>query len=368
MRKRSLLLAPVVLVTTAIASLGSFVASQMTVVRRKARYPSRIVSVDGDQVTLKRDRGTERVGTYGLAFPGGHAVVGEVTGGTASTVVRPLVRVDAGILAPGPVALDHVDVGDPRVACSLDFTEVAVRSDVGEIPAWVVPADGDDWVVVVHGYGGRRASALSFLPMLHSLGLTAVVPAYRNDPDAPPSPDGRHHLGASEWRDVDAAIGYALHSGARNVVLFGWSMGGAIVLQAYSRSAHRERIAALVLDSPVVDWRSVLLHLGHRRHVPAPVVRLALTIVERRIGVDFDDLDWLRRSDELDVPVLVIHGDDDLTVPCAPSRSLAGLRPDLVELRIVAGAGHVGSWNVDPREYASSVESFLTGARSRVSV
>jgi len=359
MRTPSLLLAPAALAATAFAGLGSLVADQVVEVRRRPRYPHRVLAVDGDRVTLKRNRGTERVGTYGLAFPGGHAVAGDVVERTPDVVVRPVVRVDSGTLAPGRVALDHVDVGDPATAFALDFAEVELHSDVGTLPAWEVPADGDTWVVVVHGYGGTRSSALSFLPMLHDLGLPVIVPAYRNDPDAPASPDRRYHLGATEWRDVDAAIAYAVTRGATRVVLYGWSMGGAIVLQTWAQSAHRPLVAALVLDAPVVDWRAVLLHLGRRRHIPLTLVRYAMRLVERRIAVDFDDLDWLSRAAELDVPVLVVHGDDDLTVPCEPSRQLARRRPDLVALHVVAGAGHVGSWNVDPHGYARDVAAFL---------
>jgi hypothetical protein len=90
-----------------------------------------------------------------------------------------------------------------------------------------------------------------------------------------------------------------------------------------------------------------------------------MRLVERRIGVDFDDLDWLHRAGELEVPVLVVHGDEDETVPWEPSRDLAERRSDLVCLRLVAGAGHVGAWNVDPVGYAAAVRSFLDTALTR---
>lgn len=358
---------PLALVTAGSAVFSAvrlLVARQLVEVRRRPRFPHRVVSVDhapagGTTVTLVRDVATERVGTYGLAWRGGHAVVGEVTERSSRRVVRPVVRVDVGEIRPGRVAFDHVDVGDPLSAFGLAYEEITLESDVGRLPAWVVPAQGDDWVVVVHGYGGRRPSALSFLPMLQRLGLNAVVPAYRNDADAPPSPDGLYHLGATEWHDVDAAIRACLERGAARVVLYGWSMGGAIVLQAAAASAHRDAIACLLLDAPVVDWRAVLHHVGRRRHLPDLLVRSAMKTVERRIHVDFDDLDWVRRSGEITVPVLVVHGDGDQTVPWTRSSDLARGRPDLVRLRVVAGAGHVGSWNVDPAGYEEAVRAFL---------
>jgi fermentation-respiration switch protein FrsA (DUF1100 family) len=109
----------------------------------------------------------------------------------------------------------------------------------------------------------------------------------------------------------------------------------------------------------VLDWRDVLLHIGGRRHVPAPVTRLALAFIERLIAVDFDDLDWVRRAGEIDVPTLVVTGDDDLTVPYGRALALAEKRGDLVELELFAGAGHVGSWNLDPGRYEARIDRFL---------
>src|SRR3546814_3547636 len=100
--------------------------------------------------------------------------------------------------------------------------------------------------------------------------------SYRNDGDAPRSRTGTYALGATEWRDVDAAIGYARRAGARRVVIMGWSMGGAITLQVELNSPHQDVIAAIILDSPVVDWRVVLGYQARLMRLPARVTGLAL--------------------------------------------------------------------------------------------
>ena len=68
-------------------------------------------------------------------------------------------------------------------------------------------------------------------------------------PDAPRSDDYRYALGDREWRDIEPAMRYAIEHGAEELVLMGWSMGGATVLQALTRSALGARVIGVVLES-----------------------------------------------------------------------------------------------------------------------
>ncbi len=359
-------------VAGATGGAASLLADRVVRIRRRTRYRHHLVALDGDTVVLRRDQETARPGTYGLSAPGAHAVIGEVIGegshegnggggaGTDGLVRRPLLRLDHGALRPGRVALDHVHVGDPRASLGLHHETVTLDGECGPLPVWVLPG-GDTWVVLAHGLGGSLQSSLSFLPFLHAAGHSLLVASYRNDPGAGASPDRRYHLGADEWRDLEAAMAFALGRGARQVVLFGWSLGAAVALQALARSELAGSVAGLVLDSPVLCWRRVLHHVGRRSAVPPPLVALSLRLVERRIGTDLDALDWLGRAGELSVPVLDFHGETDPTVPFTMSAELARRRPDLVELVVVPGAGHVGSWNVDPHAYGRHIADFVAG-------
>ncbi len=342
----------------AAGGVASLLAERAVTVRRRPRYRHRLLHLDGDTAVLARDQETERPGTYGLLAPGAHGVIGDVVDVDHAVVRRPLLRLDHGRLLPGRVALDHVDIGDPRTAFGLDHEVVQLAGECGPLPAWIVPGS-DTWVICCHGLGGSLQSSLSFLPFLHRSGHSVLVASYRNDPGAGPSPDRRYHLGADEWRDLDLAMATALARGARRLVLFGWSLGGAIALQALDRSRHAGAVAGVVLDSPVLCWRRVLRHVGRRSGAPAPLVELALRIIERRIGAGLDAFDWLARAGELAVPILDLHGLTDPTVPFATSQALAASRPDLVRLVVVPGAGHVGSWNVDPDGYARHLDRFV---------
>ncbi len=338
-----------------------------------------ILAVDDDSVTLRATPDTTSPGRYGLWLDkgAGHARVGRILAtegsGRGATVVRELLGVDEGELAPGPARWNkYFYCGTPGTALGLPYEDVLVTSDVGDLPTWRVPpvADTDtgDWAILVHGRSAMREETLRALPVLHRLGFTSLVPMYRNDIGAPPSADGRYSLGLSEWRDVDAAMRYALAHGARRLVLLGWSMGGAIVLQALNRSDVAHRVHRVVLDGPVIDWGSVLAHQADLHFIPRPIDHLARGLLRSKVSrlllqisepVDVAATNWLDRADELSHRMFIIHSATDDTVPFGPSQDLARRRPGLVHTFVWPNARHCQEWNTNPSLWEDLVASFL---------
>jgi hypothetical protein len=314
------------------------------------------------QVTLSRSDDTLRPGVYGLEWRGGgHAVLEGIVGSDAHTVTR---RVSAvrGRLTPGTrVALDHpeVYVGNPRQALGLAFADVAVPGELGSMPAWLIPARTDTWAIVVHGINGNREGDLYVAPALHRAGLPALLIAYRDDVGAPRSPDGHHHMGLTEWRDVQAAATYALAHGARRLVLVGMSMGGAIVAQFMERSSLAGRVAAIVLDAPALSWKAILSFNARELGLPGLAALPVEWMIDLRIDPDWGSLDALDHTDSFHLPILLFHGTEDHLVPISTSDAFAReLRPWVTYYR-VPRAGHVESWNVDPALFEARLGAFL---------
>ena len=317
------------------------------------------------QVTLTRSFAALRPGTYGLVGPGVHAVVGPVIEEAhlgADTVVRRLERVVHGSLEPGAKVRMTPELydGDPGSALGLDFKEVEIPGELGALPAWFVPAARDTWVITVHGLGTTREHPMNVMGFLNAQHLPVLDLAYRGDAGAPRSPDGLGHLGESEWRDLDAAIRYALRYGAENVVVHGWSTGATMALHAAVNCALRERISGLVLDSPVLDWRTTLQALASARGVPAALLPLAVRAAQGQTGLRGAPLMETSVPTALHAPTLIFHGPDDTLAPWAPSRALAALRPDLVSLHAVPQAPHAAMWNAGPARYEEALRRFLT--------
>jgi alpha-beta hydrolase superfamily lysophospholipase len=257
----------------------------------------------------------------------------------------------------------HTFEGDPWRAFGLAFEEIGVPTPLGPMPAWLTPAtpggSARPWAVVVHGRGGTRAGMLRLVPALHDLGITSLVISYRNDPGAPRGPDGLFHLGDTEWLDLEAAVHEARSRGAGDIIAFGDSMGGAIVMQFLERSPLSGAVKAVVLDSPVLDWAPVLAHAGRQLRLPPIVLSLAKLVVALRTGLRWERLNQLSRAAELSVPVLIVHGDADETVPVVTSAAYAAARPDLVTYLPVPGAGHVEGWTSDRDGYGEALRTFV---------
>jgi hypothetical protein len=333
-----------------------------------------IVEVGEGTVRLQAVSGQEpdltARGVIGLDWGTGYGQLGAThTLADDGSVLRNLQRLTGDPPLPGDVAfLDgNAFPGDPAQAFGIDFTEIEYPTGLGAIKAWKILAPGDIWVIHVHGLGAARAEALRLVRPLATAGFPQLVIDYRNDDGAPSDPSGFYRYGATEWEDIAAAVDFAMTQGAAGVVLTGYSTGAAHILSYLQRTtAHPVRAA--ILDSPNVDFeQAVDLGASQRRlpliplPLPGSLVWTAKRIASFRFGVDWAATDYLPEASLLTVPMLVIHGTDDQTVPFQVSEDLAAARPDLVQLFIVPGAGHVRGWNVGPQPYERAVTDFLRG-------
>jgi pimeloyl-ACP methyl ester carboxylesterase len=374
-------------VTSAVASgAGSLAAAAYFA--RKVLTPDRqrpddvVVRATGaSSVTLTATPETLVPGRYGLWIDNGfgHVRIGDILRADpeADIVERELIAVDRGYLAPGTARWNAYFHGAPPDVTIGAVTEhVTYAGELGAMPAWVVRPEGEQarasgrWAVLVHGRGARREETIRAMPPLLSQGWTCLVPSYRNDEGVPSGPDGRYALGLSEWRDIEAAVAYALEHGARELLVFGWSMGGAIVLQLLDRTRFSNLVSRVILDGPVIDWGDVLAHHAHSHRLPRHVGSLARSMMNQRWGhrlvgvregVDLAKTDWVRRADELHHRIMLIHSADDEFVPVGPSRELARVRPDLVTFHQWQVARHCQEWNTEPDRWERLVADFATG-------
>jgi uncharacterized protein len=245
----------------------------------------------------------------------------------------------------------------------LGYREVEFLSTDGiQLSAWWVPVEGSSLAtVLVPGWGGYKFDEhlLQTLPIYHDAGYSALLLDLRAQGE---SDGARRTLGYREVRDVRGALawlqqqGYALDQ----VVLHGWSMGGATAL----RAAPGTGVAAVIEEAGYADLPILL-----KGEIPEFVrfgrpLRPAI-LLAGRLFPDFDPWDVVPKreaaklSDE-GVPLFVIHSTEDDIVPYEQTRILAAAYPDAHVWKL-EGYAHVEAY--EHPEYAQRLRAFLDASR-----
>src|ERR1051326_7440606 len=198
-------------------------------VHAPATYPLEATQVSAHRLTLPNTQDTNQPGTFGITWRTGQAIVGNIISQDQNTVTRQLLQTTGPLSSHTPVAWNKtVYQGGLRDTLRLNISTVKVADALGMMPAWYVPGKSATWAILVHGSGHTLYDGLPFFQPLAELGFPILDISYRNDQDAPASPDHLYHLGDSEWQDLEASVKYAQSQGAQHLLLYGWSMGGAI--------------------------------------------------------------------------------------------------------------------------------------------
>lgn len=168
-------------------------------------------------------------------------------------------------------------------------------------------------------------------------------------------------FGVKERLDCQAWAEYALRRFGPEIpiVLVGVSMGAATVLMA-SDLKLPDNVRCIVADCPFsaprAIIRSVCLSLSWPLRLLLPLVGLSARLYGR---FDLDGASALESVARTKLPILLIHGEADLFVPCEMSRQIAAACAGPVRLETFPGAGHGLSYLVDPERYSRVVTEFL---------
>ena len=310
-------------------------------------------------------------GSWGLRWDGGYGQVGDVqaTGlGPDANAVERRFRLFSGT-SPGQGTQAQLD---PRAYpegpwnVNVPYDDVKVKGPLGDYPAWYTDGVRDTWVILVHGNSTSRLDNVRMLRALFDAGYPTLTISYRNDPDTPEDPSGKLRYGLTEWADLEAAVVHAQKQGAKDVVLYGDSMGGGVIAEFLRRSDLAPKVRAVVFDAPMLDFSQTVDDNASRETLPVLPLPLPPSLVATakwmagwRFDVDWRAMDYLSDPSVYDVPFLVFHGDADTTVPIATSQAFAAARPDLVTLVTCPGANHIECWNVDRAVYEAQMLAFV---------
>jgi uncharacterized protein len=253
-----------------------------------------------------------------------------------------------------PIERTPADVG-------LDYREVVVRSSDGlSLSAWWVERGSSQAAVLAHGWGADKSSqhVLETAAVYVEAGFDVLMLDLRAHGG---SEGERVTIGYREARDVEGALSWLGKRGYEpdRVVLHGWSMGGAAVIQA----APGTGVAAVVEESAYANLPPLL-----RERIPdvsglPPLFTPGIFFAGQHfLGIDPWAVRPVQEAGELSregIPFMIIHSRDDELVSFENAETLAKAHPGATFWRL-DGYGHVGAY--EHPEYRERLLSFLDGA------
>ena len=210
----------------------------------------------------------------------------------------------------------------PSVSLALNQERVQLADGDTKFVAWVIPSlpqdRSDKWLLFFHGAGDNLSLDVNAYDMFRSMGFNIMAPEYPGYLDAPGEPNE-----AMLEREAQAAYNY-LRSvksvPARNIVIFGSSLGAAVAIDL----ASRVEAAALVEHAGF----SSLVAMNQKKYPLLPTSFLTKNRFEsdKKIG-------------RVKMPVLLIHSTEDNVIPFAHAERLHEFAPAPKKLVKVQG-GH----------------------------
>jgi fermentation-respiration switch protein FrsA (DUF1100 family) len=251
-----------------------------------------------------------------------------------------------------PQELTPTDVG-------LDYREVSIQSTDGlELAGWWVPGnDPSRAVMLVPGIEGDKSdrhvlkSASVYAGAGHGVLMIDLRAQGRSEGE-------RVTMGYKEVRDVRGALLWLNERGFApgEVVLHGFSLGGATVLRAAPESG----VAAVVEESAYADLPLVLRQqLPKVSGLPSFFTPGIFVMGKLFLGIDpwaVQPEEDAQRLCEKRIPLLIIHSTDDETTPFEHARRIKAAYHEATLWKI-DGYEHVGAY-AHP-EYRQRILGFL---------
>lgn len=221
-------------------------------------------------------------------------------------------------------------------------------------------AKGAPVCICVHGYRGTPARDFSGgARMLMDMGYNVLMPEQRGTGE---SEGHTITFGIKERKDVVSWAEYAVRRFGEDcrICLVGVSMGATSVLMAAGEGLPPQ-VRGIAADCPFDSPVEIIRNVAYRdMHLPGfisvPAARLsAILFGHFRLG----SLTASEGAAKSDVPILLIHGEEDRFVPEYMSRRIEEANPAMVERVTFPGADHGISYLADEERYRKVTGEFL---------
>jgi len=185
-------------------------------------------------------------------------------------------------------------------------------------------------ILFSHGNTHDLGSAMGMAKDLYNMGFSVFLYDYLGYGLSSGKPSEQN-----SYLSINAAYDYLtqnLKIKPSNIILYGHSLGAAVSLDL----AVRQPAAALILQGPFIS---------------------AFRVKTRITLIPFDKFNSLAKVVKLKMPLMVIHGTNDKTIPFWHGKKLYDTANTDKYFYVISGAGH--SPDLDTAEYKQEIQKFL---------
>lgn len=214
------------------------------------------------------------------------------------------------------------------------------------------------WVVVVHGYGGKKENMLDTACFFALEGYNVFMPDLRGHGKS----EGKYF--GMGWLDRKDILGWIDYLVARDqeaeIILYGVSMGGATVMMVSGEDLPAN-VKGIVEDCGYATvWDIFSDELEYIFGLPEfPLLYSASAISKLRVGYTFGEASAVDQVAKAKVPMLFIHGTADSFVMPYMIEKVYEVCPTTKDMLMIEGAGHCEAYCIDPELYFKTVFGFI---------
>ncbi|MDX1683401.1 MAG: alpha/beta fold hydrolase [Phycisphaeraceae bacterium] len=226
--------------------------------------------------------------------------------------------------------------------------------DGTEVEGWIIQGEAADGplLVVSHGFNDSRYGALTWLDRLAKHASHVVIFDHRGhgDSDAPVSAHG-----PKESADLAVVTRQALdRAGERRVVLFGYSFGAGVALEAAVES---EMDVAGVIGDGLYRW-PLEAPAGYLRSRGWPALPFTAAVGAWCRLTGGPVYDRAEQASRLAAPLLLLHGDEDRICPIDSARAVVEAAP-VGRLEVFRGGRHLNLGCDFQAQYDAALSRFF---------
>lgn len=169
-------------------------------------------------------------------------------------------------------------------------------------------------------------------------------------------------FGINERYDCLSWVNYAVERFGKETLIFlsGVSMGAATVLMA-SELNLPENVVGIIADSPYSSPEQIIRKVCREDMGLPPAIAMFFIRLGAKVFGHFDlkSADAVNAVSYTKTPILLLHGESDLFVPCDMSKIIAENASGQIFRETFPNAGHGLSYIVDPDKYSKITISFI---------